>query len=290
MIPPPASAEPAGGSFSLVWLADGTATLRSLEMGETFHPVIGPAAEAALHIQQTRIAERAAMAAGAPFVVWDIGLGAAANALAAIEALEGCLPPGHRAEVASFDLDERALRFALECADGLDYLDGHRGRIEALLADGETNASGIHWRFMKGDVREALRDGRLPAPCAVLFDPYSPSANPELWTVEVFAAILGHARRGGACLLSNYSRSTAVRSSLLAAGWFVGRGAASGQKTETTVAATHRSLLANPLDAGWLARLARSTAPGPLHADGRPSLCGSAVAQSLMTHPQFASE
>ena len=56
-------------------------SLRSLLHGETFHPVVGPMAEAReLHVGQSRLVERARETGR--LVVWDVGLGAAANAIA----------------------------------------------------------------------------------------------------------------------------------------------------------------------------------------------------------------
>ena len=71
------------------------------------------------------------------------------------------------------------------------------------------------------------------------------------------------ARAAPGSTLFTYSTATAVRSALLLAGFVVGRGDASGPKKETTAAALPPSLPARPLDARWLERLARSSAPFP---------------------------
>ena len=72
--------------YQLVRLANGVHSLHSVAERETFHPVIGPAAEAeALYVRQLRLRERLAEHAG-EFVIWDVGLGAAANALTALRA------------------------------------------------------------------------------------------------------------------------------------------------------------------------------------------------------------
>ena len=70
---------PAGGDgYQLVQLANGTHSLHSLAFGETFHPVIGPVAEAeALYVKQLQLRERLKHHTG-EFVIWDVGLGAAA--------------------------------------------------------------------------------------------------------------------------------------------------------------------------------------------------------------------
>src|SRR5947209_1351712 len=100
-------------SFELVTLKSGVISLRSLENRETFHPVTGPKAEAnILHVRQQRLLERStdSSALGETFIIWDVGLGAAANALAAIEALE-CA--ASRVEIHSFDKTTAPLEFAL---------------------------------------------------------------------------------------------------------------------------------------------------------------------------------
>ena len=129
-----------------------------------------------------------------------------------------------------------------------------------LLETGRSNFGPVEWRFHCGNFEDEMN--RAPAPHAVLYDPYSPAVNPEMWNLEVFTKL--RQRCSDACLLTSYSRSTAVRVTLALAGFFPGRGSSTGEKDETTVAATHRELLANPLDAQWLERVRRSTRGGPL--------------------------
>src|ERR1700683_2856741 len=73
-------------NYQLVRLKNGTCSIRSLAEDETFHPVVGPVAEAeALYVKQLRLRERVLRHSG-EFVVWDVGLGAAANAMAVLRA------------------------------------------------------------------------------------------------------------------------------------------------------------------------------------------------------------
>src|SRR2546425_8007985 len=66
--------------YKLVQLANGARGIQSLAYGETMHSAIGPTAEAeALYVKQLRLVERIREHAG-EFVIWDVGLGAAANA------------------------------------------------------------------------------------------------------------------------------------------------------------------------------------------------------------------
>jgi len=204
-------------------------------------------------------------------VVWDVGLGAAANAIAVLEALS----PAKTGvvELHSFETTLAPLKFASEHAGELGYFAGWNGAIEGLLRTGEVQCGAVRWRLQLGDFHISVADPCIPAPHAVLFDPYSPAVNPDLWTTAVFAAI--RERAADECLLTNYSRATAVRVSLLRAGWFVGRGHATGEKDETTIAATRHDLLSAPLELAWLERVRRSRVAGP------------AVADELREHPQF---
>ena len=72
--------------YQLVRLNNGICSVRSLVDAETFHPVVGPVAEAeALYVNQLKLRERLQNHTG-EFVNWDVGLGAAANALTVLRA------------------------------------------------------------------------------------------------------------------------------------------------------------------------------------------------------------
>src|ERR1051325_3784915 len=72
--------------YRIVKLANGAHSVHSVAHHETFHPVIGPVAEAeALYVRQLRLVERL-KAPRREFVIWDVGLGAAANVLAVLNA------------------------------------------------------------------------------------------------------------------------------------------------------------------------------------------------------------
>jgi len=243
--------------FELVTVPGGARSMRSREHGETFHPGIGPMEEArVLHVAQHGMRERARE--GERFVIWDVGLGAGANALAVIEEVSGIT--GGTFELWSFDETLEPLRFALKHAEELHYPARWAREIEELLTRGRVEVGNVMWRVELGDFRERVNECDGAGPRAVLFDPYSPAANPGMWTREVFRAIRERADED--CTLTSYSRSTVTRVNLLRAGWCVGRGSATGEKSETTVAATRLERLREPLGRDWLGRVARSTAAG----------------------------
>src|SRR2546423_4104755 len=86
--------------YKIVKLVHGAHSVHSLAHRETFHPVIGPVAEAeALYVRQLALAERLRGHPG-EFVFWDVGLGAAANAVTVLRAAEAIPCPIH---LVSFD-------------------------------------------------------------------------------------------------------------------------------------------------------------------------------------------
>jgi queuine tRNA-ribosyltransferase len=247
-------------------------------LGEVMHPVIGPAVESErLYVAQSRLRERLS-SPGPRLLLFDVGLGAGANALAAIAAAE-TVEDGRGLEIVSFESDPRALALASsdEGAARLGLGDRARDAARRLLTDGRHETSRLLWRLVPGDLRETLPRETARADI-VFWDPFSPKANPELWTCGAFAAL--RARCGEHATLYTYSTATATRAALLLAGFFVGAGDASGPKEETTAAATDASLLARPLDGRWLARLTRSSAPFPDDAP-RDAL------DRIRAHPQF---
>jgi len=270
--------------FELVTLKSGIKSLRQLANREIFHPGIGPMEEASiLHVEQQRLAERCAVPG--EFVIWDVGLGAAANALCAIRALATCQAD---VEIHSFDLSTAPLQFARQHAAALGYLLGYTDAIEHLLATGYVEIGRLRWYLHLGDFREQMLRLQVPPPHAVLYDPYSASGNREMWTLEHFSLLRHRLDDKRTCLLTNYTRSTAVRVTWLLAGFYVGIGVSIGDKEETTVAANHLAGLSRPLGVDWLKRIALSHSSSPLRQDPVPQAPMPASDWArLCRHPQF---
>jgi tRNA U34 5-methylaminomethyl-2-thiouridine-forming methyltransferase MnmC len=272
--------------FELVTVQSGVRSLRSRDCGETFHPVVGPMTEAVgLHVRQQRLIERARLTGGA-FVIWDVGLGAAANAIAVIDAVKRAELKTH-VDLHSFDRTDAPLRFALSHAEELGYMASHTELVQALLENGRVSGVNWEWTCHAGDFAETM--SLAPPPHAILYDPYSPQSNPGMWTLDHFTRLRARLSNDAPCLLTNYTRSTAVRVTLLLAGFFVGRGHATGEKDETTIAGNHLAEIEEPLDIEWLQRVHRSTNSAPLR-PGRTALSPICAEDwsMLSTHPQFA--
>src|SRR5579859_6385466 len=213
---------PAG--YRIVKLASGAHSVHSLAHAETFHPVIGPVAEAqALYVRQLRLLERLEHHRG-EFVIWDVGLGAAANPVTVLRATQALRCSIH---LASFDQTLEPLEFALANATHLDYLVDHEAPLRALLRDRHTSfAAGkqkVRWEVHLADFPTLLTQPAaksLPKPHAIMFDAFSPAKNPTMWTQPLFAHLFQLLDPTRACALPTYSRSTMLRVALLLAGFF----------------------------------------------------------------------
>lgn len=277
-----------GPRHVLVRTRAGGMAVRGLAEGEVMHPGVGPRLEAEqLYVEQSRLAERLAAPQAGPdrvaVVVFDVGLGAGANAAAAwsVAEMSGAAAPeqgGARLELISFERDLGALELALAHPDALGLAPGAVAAARVLLVAGSVSTPRASWQLERGDVLETLP--RTPVRADVIFwDPFSPRANPALWTVAAFAAARARAAPGG--VLITYSASTAVRIALLLGGWAVGIGDPIGDKATTTIAATDAGLLARPLSRPWLSRLSRPDVPLPSDAPGD-------FAARIAGLPQFA--
>jgi len=278
--------------YQLVRLNNGICSVRSLADDETFHPVIGPVAEAeALYVNQLRLRERLQNHAG-EFVIWDVGLGAAANALTVLRATRDI---ACKIRIVSFDHTLEPLKFALQHTAELGYFSGYENHLKEFLrahrVSFQDGGQSVNWEFHHGDFPTLLAHSgakQFPKPHAILFDAFSPSKNPAMWTLPLFTNLFQLLDPQRPCALPTYSRSTILRVTLLLAGFFVGVGHATGEKEETTIAANTLDLIAEPLDARWLGRAARSHSAEPLQAAVYACApLAPATLECLRRHPQF---
>ena len=279
-------------NFELVRLPNGTHSVYATDYAEKMHPGLGPQAEAdLLYVQQLQLPGRMRTGSG-EFVVWDIGLGAAANALAVLRATKAIDRP---LRLVSFDNTAEPLAFALENANQLGYLEGYEDALRSLLesqrAVFQNGSSLVTWEFHHGDFPAWLErrpKADISAPHAILFDAFSPAKNPAMWTLPLFTNLFRALNPLRPCNLTTYSRSTMFRVTLLLAGFCVGSGVATGLKEETTVAANDGQLIEKPLDQRWLERSRRSDSAEPLpDPNYRRARLSEASWEKLRAHPQF---
>ncbi len=281
------------GDYELVQLPNGVWSVHARREAETFHPVVGPTAEAeALYLRQLRLRERLSAHSG-EFVIWDVGLGAAGNVLTVLRATAAIAT---RLRIVSFDHTLAPLEFALEQQDRLGYFGSAVGPVRELLASGQVAfANGnqqVTWVVHVADFPALLAGptaAALPKPHAIMYDAFSPATNPDMWTLPHFTNLFRLLDPMRPCALPTYSRSTLLRVTLLLAGFYVGIGEATGEKEQTTIAANQLALLDQPLDGRWLSRVRRSTSAEPMHEPKyRQARLSSESLDRLERHPQFA--
>ncbi len=261
------------------------------------HSVNAPGDEAnKLYVEQsflaTRLLKREAPAD--ELVIWDVGLGAAFNAMAAIRCFERCYAEkGETAlrplRLVSFEWDLDPLTLAVKNPACFPHL-RHAAPCQ-ILENGKWNqASSLQWELLKGDFRDFIESAIVPD--LIFYDPFSSKTDAALWTAESFARIFRRCLPKSAELYT-YSASTAVRVSLLAAGFFVAQGVGTGPKSDTTIAFTKaKGVRDHPLSprllgADWLTRWRRSGAkfPTALSTDARAHF-----EKLIETHHQFLSD
>lgn len=262
----------------------GFSSIRHRNSGEIMHSVTPPIEEAnTLYIQQSYFEQR--VKEEEEVVVWDVGLGAAANAMAAIHAYEALAAKGiakAKLKIVSFENDLDSLKLAMMHQNRFSYL--RHGGPHSLLAKGSyvSKKFPLEW-ILAGEYFETF--SRCEAPSLIFFDPFSSKTNSEFWHLENLEKMFlkANAVEKGSELFT-YSSSTAVRSTLLAAGFFVSQGAATGPKGSTTIASTKPALAwrsSQLLGKEWLERWERSDAKNPLSANSETHL------HKIRTHPQF---
>jgi len=264
------------GDFALHTSTHGFTSIRHVPSGEVMHSVNEPDLEAErVYVAQSSLIARA-RASQEPLVVWDVGLGAAHNAMALVRALEGAGVP---LTLTSFERDLDPLHLALANLAQFRHL---RHEAPHRLAHAGTFSRGaITWTLCQGDFLE--RFAAQPQPDVIFYDPFSTKVDAPMWSLETFRRLFAFLDRP--VELITYTASTAVRSSMLAAGFHVARGVASGPKEETTIALARLVAPHALLGREWLDRRARSTAKfgadiAPEHHD--------ALERAIRGHVQFA--
>ncbi len=261
------------GHYQIVFGPAGHASIQHRNSGEIMHSVLPPDEEARmLYVEQSQLLTR--VRAGEdpaerqkPLVLWDVGLGAAHNAMAALKAYEGLqselgdektsLRPLH---IYSSENDLDSLHLALAHPKLFKHLK-HSGPYGiAQKQRWESRDGQIVWTLCPGDFDAICKD--LPAPEIVFYDPFSAKTNGHFWTLTAFRQLYDLC-----CFeeteIFTYSASTATRAAMLAAGFCVAKGKGTGAKSDTTIALTPGMALRNPferelLGPPWLDRWQRS--------------------------------
>ncbi len=261
-------------------------SIRHKQSGEVMHSVNSPMEEAnSVYIQQSNLKNYLDTKAHHPLILWDVGLGAATNAMASILLYEE-LKSERRMSIISFENDLTPLKLAIKNHGRFPHL-FHRAPM-AILDFGEwrSDTQTLDWKLVFGNFLDNFLN--LEVPDIIFFDPFSIKTNSEFWSYDFFKKLYGYLEKQEKLVsLYTYSASTAVRSALLGAGFFVASGVASGPKNETTIVYSKKPesdvLKQNLLNKNWLEKWKRSDAKKP---NGTP-FPDEEWEKMILSHQQF---
>ncbi len=262
------------GDYEIHRSPQGFFSIRQLSSGEVMHSVNPPTDEAnQLYVAQSFLASRLIKRddQAEELVIWDVGLGAASNAMAAVRCFERCHVASSATalrplRLVSFERDLDPLTLATNNPRCFPHL--RHGAPYQILENGKWKhaSSLLHWELLKGDFAAFIESAAIPD--LIFYDPFSAKTDPALWTSQILERIFKRCRSKSAELYT-YSASTAVRVALLRAGFFVAAGAGTGPKSDTTIAFTRATgagehpLCPRLLGQDWLMRWRRSGSKFP---------------------------
>ena len=261
--------------FEIVKHTNGTFSVRDTETNHVMHSRIGAWDEAVrVYGESAPISDKLTKDKYA--VLHDVGMGTAANAIAAIEILKKTQSAGTLV-IESFETKPAGLAFAIQHTNEFPFLVPYQKNLKELLEQKisvfSLGSLNIAWRLFEGDFFENLSSTQKPD--YIFYDFYSPKAVPEFWSEGAFLKIKKHLG-DHECDLYTYSSATPVRLNLLLAGFFIGQGLHTEMKTETTVASTSYKKLKAPLGEKWRQKILIS-----------PAIESDELRERALKHPQW---
>ena len=202
---------------------DGSHTLFSEMAGQTYHSSHG-AVQESRHIFISQLMGQQSMVNGQQLSVFEIGFGTGLNALLTAQwARENGVKVDYTT-IELYPLKEevyRELNYGKLLGDDELFLQLHEAEWDMGLVEVTENFA---IRKCKSDIVEWLRNAQCTMHNAqlfdvVYFDAFSPDAQPELWTEEVFRNVYALMRKGG--VMTTYCAKGDVRRAMLAAGFRV---------------------------------------------------------------------
>ena len=122
--------------FEIVNTSTGAVSIRDKVLDQVMHPV-GPWVEAnALYVDQSGLKLKLQKKGEGELVLFDVGLGAAANALAAIACAKTLGSERRPLRIVSFDRTLEMLGFALTHSARFEHFRGYEGVLERILKEG----------------------------------------------------------------------------------------------------------------------------------------------------------
>ena len=218
----------------LLTTEDGTSTLFLEEYEQAMHSMSGAYEESLLkHIMPSKILENE----DEKINVLDIGFGLGYNVLALMNEFIACMK-NRSLQIVSLEKEQSLLEF-MNSVKFNDPRDKIYSFIKDVYASGEGEYDGIKLKILFGDARETLQSLSGNKFHAIFQDPFSPSKNPELWSVDYFIKLKSLLSENG--IITTYSSADQIRRAMMEAGLNIGRGPSVGKKREGTIASLSKT-------------------------------------------------
>lgn len=205
---------------------DGSYTAFSERYNEACHSTSGAVTETKLHyIEGCNIIEKAL--SHSPLAIFEVGFGVGVGFFETQKALAH-----HHFHFLSIEIDEALVKYVFETNE---LLKSYKIKNEDNLIIYEVKTQNFHLEVLVGDARvtvsEYLKKNSFTAH-AIYQDAFSPKRNPDLWTIEWFTLLKSFSDKD--VIMSTYSSSSAIRKSMLMAGFKLYAGEKFGPKRSST--------------------------------------------------------
>jgi tRNA U34 5-methylaminomethyl-2-thiouridine-forming methyltransferase MnmC len=227
---------------------DGSYTFFSAEFGQTFHSKYGAREESIFkYAIPTLLAQKAARGR---LKILDICYGLGYNSAAALATIWRSHPKC-QVEIIGLEIDIAVPISAIEhnllndWEEPIPQLLTQLVTAESILVPGDSanETARLQAKLIFGDARQTIAsviDREFKAD-AIFLDPFSPTACPQLWTVEFIDRVAKCCAPDG--IIATYSCASAVRTAMVAAGLSIGDSTPVGRKSPGTIASFTPSLL-----------------------------------------------
>ena len=219
---------------------DGSYTFFSEEFGQTFHSKYGAKQESIFkYAIPTLLAQKAVRG---HLRILDICYGLGYNSAAALAAIWRSQPEC-TVEIVALELDRTVPIAAIEHNLLSDWVEPISQLLTRLVREELIESERLKAQLIFGDARQTIES---VIECgftadAIFLDPFSPTACPQLWTVEFIDRVARCCGVDG--IIATYSCASAVRNAMVAAGLAVGSSIPIGRKSPGTVASFNAAQL-----------------------------------------------
>ncbi|MCC5908541.1 MAG: tRNA (5-methylaminomethyl-2-thiouridine)(34)-methyltransferase MnmD [Balneolaceae bacterium] len=228
---------------------DGSTTLFSKKFDQHYHNPNGAVAESR-HVFFETPGVPAALKCQDFITIFETGFGTGMNLLLVLEYLEktGSPPAVIFNSVEAFPVSpEIAAQFDF---GNNTFLNSSRQILSDIFGELQPGlnqfkvSNHLTFNLFAGFFDELFEQNAVSGKADFIFhDPFSPDANPDLWTVEVFKKLASLSKPD--TVLSTYCAATSARAAMAAAGWYVARAPGALGKREMTVASLTSDKLVN---------------------------------------------